>query len=158
LADSDQLGLFVVARLAVRHGIKVALHRSAYGGVAAVVLLPPRLIVHDDDPAVLAGVAGTPPALGDPVPAISRQPWQAADGMDGPWPDSTGAHPGLPRRQPQASLADRLRDGGPAREAAPVGGSPEVRSPERARALIASFQQGWRTGQADDSRDSDRRD
>jgi len=138
--------------------IKVALHGSAYGGVAAVVLLPPRLIVQDDDPAVLAGVAGRLAAHGDPVPAISRQPWEAADGRDGPWPESTGAHSGLPRREPQASLANRLRDGLPAREEAPADGSHEVRSPERARALSASFQQGWRTARADDSRDSDRRD
>ncbi|MEU8342182.1 nitrate- and nitrite sensing domain-containing protein [Spirillospora sp. NPDC048832] len=45
LVDTDQLGLFVVARLAARHGIAVTLQRSPYGGVTAVVLLPHDLVV-----------------------------------------------------------------------------------------------------------------
>ncbi|MEU7897765.1 nitrate- and nitrite sensing domain-containing protein [Nonomuraea sp. NPDC049152] len=44
LADSDRLGLFVVGRLAVRHGIKVTLQRSAYGGTTAIVLIPISLM------------------------------------------------------------------------------------------------------------------
>ncbi|MVZ99896.1 HAMP domain-containing protein [Actinomadura sp. LD22] len=50
LADSDRLGLFIVARLAQRHGIKVVLQPSAYGGVTAVVLLPPALLTSSDSP------------------------------------------------------------------------------------------------------------
>jgi signal transduction histidine kinase len=44
LFDSDRLGLFVVSRLARRHGIRVALRHSAYGGMAAVVLLPTEVL------------------------------------------------------------------------------------------------------------------
>ena len=40
LADSDQLGLFVVSRLAARHSVKISLRVSGYGGTSAVVLLP----------------------------------------------------------------------------------------------------------------------
>ena len=40
LFDSDRLGLFVVSRLSARHGIKVHLRTSPYGGTTAVVLLP----------------------------------------------------------------------------------------------------------------------
>jgi signal transduction histidine kinase len=40
LADTDQLGLFVTARLAARHGIKVALRQSPFGGTSAIVMLP----------------------------------------------------------------------------------------------------------------------
>ena len=40
LADSDRLGLFVVARLAERHGIQVLLRRSPFGGTTAIVLMP----------------------------------------------------------------------------------------------------------------------
>ncbi|MEW2355426.1 nitrate- and nitrite sensing domain-containing protein [Spirillospora sp. NPDC029432] len=50
LADSDRLGLFVVGRLAARHGIKVALQPSLYGGVSAVVLVPRKLIVDVNQP------------------------------------------------------------------------------------------------------------
>ncbi len=45
LVDTDQLGLFVVARLAARHQISVTLQRSPYGGVTAIVLLPHELVV-----------------------------------------------------------------------------------------------------------------
>ncbi|MBC2900062.1 nitrate- and nitrite sensing domain-containing protein [Streptomyces cupreus] len=44
LFDSDRLGLFVVSRLAARHGIKVHLRTSPYGGTTAVVLLPTSLL------------------------------------------------------------------------------------------------------------------
>ncbi|QFQ95605.1 sensor histidine kinase [Streptomyces phaeolivaceus] len=44
LFDSDRLGLFVVSRLSARHGIKVHLRTSPYGGTTAVVLLPTALL------------------------------------------------------------------------------------------------------------------
>ncbi|MGI5192565.1 sensor histidine kinase [Streptomyces sp. CA-288835] len=44
LFDSDRLGLFVVSRLAARHGIKVHLRTSPFGGTTAVVLLPTALL------------------------------------------------------------------------------------------------------------------
>ncbi|MCO5967462.1 sensor histidine kinase [Actinoallomurus soli] len=47
LLDSDRLGLFIVARLADRHGIRVTLGSSPYGGVRAVVLVPPDLVAGD---------------------------------------------------------------------------------------------------------------
>ncbi|GAA4631904.1 nitrate- and nitrite sensing domain-containing protein [Actinoallomurus vinaceus] len=45
VADSDQLGLFVVGILASRHGIKVSLMPNPYGGLTAVALLPHGLVV-----------------------------------------------------------------------------------------------------------------
>ncbi|MFA1538527.1 nitrate- and nitrite sensing domain-containing protein [Actinomadura monticuli] len=48
LSDSAQLGLFVVGRLARRHGIKVTLRTSPYGGMTAIVLLPEGLVVPDE--------------------------------------------------------------------------------------------------------------
>ncbi|WP_326565635.1 nitrate- and nitrite sensing domain-containing protein [Amycolatopsis rhabdoformis] len=39
LSDEPRLGLFVVARLASRHGISVHLRESAYGGTRAIVLV-----------------------------------------------------------------------------------------------------------------------
>jgi signal transduction histidine kinase len=49
LADSDQLGLFVVSRLAARHGVKVSLRISGYGGTTAIVLLPRMLAVAEEE-------------------------------------------------------------------------------------------------------------
>ena len=63
LADSDQLGLFVVSRLAARHGIKISLRGSAYGGTAAIVLLPHRLVVAEEDAADLVGQDAAPAAI-----------------------------------------------------------------------------------------------
>ncbi|NVI91945.1 nitrate- and nitrite sensing domain-containing protein [Actinomadura sp. BRA 177] len=60
LVDTDQLGLFVVARLAARHQISVTLQRSPYGGVTAIVLLPHELVV----PAEHMAAGMLPPAAG----------------------------------------------------------------------------------------------
>ena len=43
-ANSARLGLFVVAQLGARHGVRVQLRSSPYGGVTAVALLPTDLI------------------------------------------------------------------------------------------------------------------
>ncbi|WP_089156106.1 sensor histidine kinase [Micromonospora sp. NBS 11-29] len=50
LADAARLGLFVVSRLTERHGVKVQLKESAYGGTTAVVLIPRELITAAADP------------------------------------------------------------------------------------------------------------
>ena len=49
LAHSEQLGLFVVSRLAARHAIKVSLRRSVYGGTTAVVLMPFGVVVRQEE-------------------------------------------------------------------------------------------------------------
>jgi len=47
LTSTARLGLYVVAKLAERHGIRVRLTESAYGGITAIVLLPGSLIVDE---------------------------------------------------------------------------------------------------------------
>lgn len=44
LSTEPRLGLFVVARLAARHGIAVTLRESAYGGTRAIVLVKSELL------------------------------------------------------------------------------------------------------------------
>jgi signal transduction histidine kinase len=51
LADSNQLGLFVAARLAAKHKIMITLRRSPYGGTTAIVLLPKAIMAISDQPA-----------------------------------------------------------------------------------------------------------
>ena len=63
LPGSGQLGMFVVGQLAARHGIKVSLRPSPYGGTTAIVLLPHAIIVPRDD--------GPGTAI-QPLPAASR--------------------------------------------------------------------------------------
>jgi signal transduction histidine kinase len=45
LANADQLGLFVVGKLAARHGVRVFLRPSPYGGTTAIVLMPNSMII-----------------------------------------------------------------------------------------------------------------
>jgi signal transduction histidine kinase len=59
-ANSARLGLFVVAQLAHRHGIRVSLRPSAFGGITAIALLPGELITAA--PGLAALPAGPSPA------------------------------------------------------------------------------------------------
>lgn len=163
LADSDQLGLFVVSRLAARQGIKVSLRASAYGGALAIVLLPPSLVVSEEETAFLTATAqgpkmATPAAV--PAGAAVRngqpplraghtgQPRRAQVAAASAAETGTG---GLPKRQPMASMAPQLRESRSGAPKGPLAG----RSPERARALLSSIRQGWQTGlsQGDDGQD-----
>jgi signal transduction histidine kinase len=69
LFDSARLGLFVVARLAQRHGAKVTLRRSPHGGTTAIVLIPGAIVtgIPDEEPSsvVVASLNGTHPAGSD---------------------------------------------------------------------------------------------
>jgi signal transduction histidine kinase len=69
-ALSRMLGLYVVARLAQRYGIKVQLRHSWYGGITALVLLPPTVVVRKAMPEQLE--APSRPTRGELVP--STQP------------------------------------------------------------------------------------
>ncbi|MFI6443927.1 nitrate- and nitrite sensing domain-containing protein [Kitasatospora sp. NPDC050543] len=66
LADTDRLGLFVVSRLARRHGIRVHLRPSPYGGTSAVVLIPRELLAEAPD---LLGEKPAGQAPARPAPA-----------------------------------------------------------------------------------------
>jgi methyl-accepting chemotaxis protein len=68
LAGAQRLGFYVVGRLAARHGVKVRLRRSWFGGVAALVLLPAALLGEPGAEMEPAGPAPTEPALTEPVP------------------------------------------------------------------------------------------
>jgi signal transduction histidine kinase len=57
LANADQLGLFVVGKLAARHGVRVFLRPSPYGGTTAIVLLPSSMIVAAGEAPITAGEA-----------------------------------------------------------------------------------------------------
>jgi hypothetical protein len=64
-ANTEQLGLFVVGQLARRHGIRVVLRPSAYGGTTAIALVPSVLIV-EDGPAAITSGSRIPAAAGAP--------------------------------------------------------------------------------------------
>ncbi|SCL69151.1 sensor histidine kinase [Micromonospora peucetia] len=79
LANASRLGLYVVSRLTERHGVRVQLKESAYGGTTAVVLIPAELVTaEDEDPSTSGGFpAGLPAGL--PVAGASGQTPPAAE-------------------------------------------------------------------------------
>jgi signal transduction histidine kinase len=81
-ANTEQLGLFVVAHLARRHGIGVMLRPSPYGGTTAVVLIPRQLVVDERPAALTSGDGGAGRGMG-------------ATAADGPAYRSTGASAGF---------------------------------------------------------------
>ncbi|GAA1199315.1 Signal transduction histidine kinase [Prauserella alba] len=95
-----RMGLYVVARLAQRHGIDVRLRENEdiEGGVVARVVVPRELLT--DAP---GGPAGMTPAMGGQhngsyagVPAAAELPMRRLDDADGvgePMPDATAAQP-----------------------------------------------------------------
>jgi signal transduction histidine kinase len=112
LANSEQLGLFVVARLAARHAITVTLRRSAYGGTTAILLLPFDMIVRAED----ADPAREPEASssrGD-RPMVDDADGLAAVNVTGPValtgePDSSPNGAGKPSLFEPGGLHPRLR-------------------------------------------------
>jgi HAMP domain-containing protein len=101
-ALAKMLGFFVVTQLASRHGIRVQLRHSWYGGITALVLLPRQLLVDvPDAPAAAADAAGrgADPDLdwiGSRVPMVHvplRRPQPPF--QPGPLPP-----PGAPRLEP----------------------------------------------------------
>ena len=72
LADDLRLGMFVIARLATRHGIAVTLRSSPYGGTTAIVLIPHDIVVREpgESPSTDAETAGSAGSggLGGPAP------------------------------------------------------------------------------------------
>ena len=71
-ANTEQLGLFVVGQLARRHGIRVMLRPSPYGGTTAVALIPLALIVEEGPAAITAG-GRAPAAAGVHRPRLPRR-------------------------------------------------------------------------------------
>jgi HAMP domain-containing protein len=66
LADASRLGHYVVAKLAQRHGIRVHLRVSPYGGVTAIVLVPREIMVEtpDEDPSITPAPPAVEPSSG----------------------------------------------------------------------------------------------
>ncbi|MEU6370778.1 nitrate- and nitrite sensing domain-containing protein [Streptomyces sp. NPDC046931] len=174
LFDSDRLGLFVVSRLASRHGIKVHLRTSPYGGTTAVVLLPTTLL-HG------GATVPSPPAADaeppeereyarmaankvhkEPVEQAVERPAPAQAGRKAPAgtppgvatlrlhrvSDDSGTSEDLPRRVRQASLAPQLRGQRPKEQTpgAPGARRDDERTPELVRDRMAAYRDGWARG------------
>ena len=65
LANADQLGLFVVGKLAARHSVRVFLRPSPYGGTTAIVLMPSSMITTEGESATIAPATEAEAAAGN---------------------------------------------------------------------------------------------
>src|SRR6202030_1052224 len=65
VAVSRRMGLFVVARLASRHGIRVRLRPASMGGLTALVWLPDEVITREAFPTTMGFRRSQPPANGN---------------------------------------------------------------------------------------------
>ncbi|MBA9004672.1 sensor histidine kinase [Thermomonospora cellulosilytica] len=108
-----RMGLFVVGRLAQRHGIRVELRPALSGGITAFVLLPAAVIARGEAP---AGIAPADPAADVPAASAAWTPTPVAAGVA---TDSTGPLPttgtGRPSRRDGFGTGPQpqLRDSGP---------------------------------------------
>lgn len=109
---SRRMGLFVVGRLASRHGIRVQMRESSTGGVSALVMLPAELVarapigVTSPEAAESAAAPAVEPAQ-DP-PTVPEQ--QSPPPLSGPLPAVSGS---LPLAPGEAAAAGGVRDSGP---------------------------------------------
>ncbi|MGA2830416.1 MAG: hypothetical protein ABSF03_30390, partial [Streptosporangiaceae bacterium] len=144
-------------------------------GAAAILLIPHEIVVAEEELAVAPAGYGGPPSIAGLPPEPGPGAYGAAPGMteppprpeagaygggsavprrrpapggNGAAPGSAGSLPALPRRERQASLAPQLRDAPPATAAGAEAEARAGRSAEQARSLMASVQQGWRSGRA----------
>ena len=161
LSNESRVGLFVVARLAGRHGIKISLRDSDYGGTRAIVLIPNSRVA-DGALETSPESTGYPPA---PMPVPPPMP--APVPVDIPsqipsQPQRNGfppAKPPLPRRERQTNLAPQLMtDNTPAAFSTEHPAEPHTidedesqRRSERMRRTMSAFQQGTRRGRGYDS-------
>ncbi|HEX6452632.1 MAG TPA: ATP-binding protein, partial [Trebonia sp.] len=160
VADSDQLGLFVVSRLAARHGIKVSLRPSSYGGTTAIVLLPQALVVTQEEAVYLASQEHGSGARRHTGPIdtggrgrMAAAVGAAADALTGRRRRDTGPVPAGPGSGSMPALGGPpslpFRSGRPAGTSFPgaVGGHPGATGGFPAAA--GSFAQGGQQGQDD---------
>ncbi|GAA0797193.1 sensor histidine kinase [Spirilliplanes yamanashiensis] len=171
-SDSARLGLFVVAQLGARHGVRVQLRSSPYGGVTAVALLPLALVTVGGGRTALtaAPTSASPASPASPAPAsvspASARPGDVIDlagvrvrpEIPGPRPpadDEPAAD--LPSRR-RTAPAEPNADGLPQRrrvEAAaapaepPAAGAAAPRTPDEVRSLMSGLQAGTRRGRLD---------
>jgi signal transduction histidine kinase len=115
LANADQLGLFVVGKLAARHSVRVFLRPSPYGGTTAIVMMPASLMTPGTEAPKAAGkpAAPAPPDMRLLLTGRARRPEPTAA------PGRIRSGPIRPGTGPAAAASGRLAAvNGP-------GGSPE---------------------------------
>jgi signal transduction histidine kinase len=170
LSSKIRLGLYVVGKLSERHGIRVQLRTSPYGGTTAIVLIPTALIVSDstepvspeatttNDGAAANGAGGAAaPANGKLEPQLAVAMAPAANGAAPQTATLTtppvagkpvaqeprsGSILGLPQRARRRPHAAAATTARPADQADGGAPQPGTPQPEEMRRVMRSFQSG----------------
>ncbi|GAB3450794.1 hypothetical protein GCM10027570_26150 [Streptomonospora sediminis] len=101
---SRRMGLFVVSRLAARHGIRVRLDEAHNGGVTAIAIFPPDLLITPvEQPPALEAPAqpGAPDTYAEATAAFAANPAPPEPSIWGERREP--AQPQLPKRDPGTS-------------------------------------------------------
>jgi signal transduction histidine kinase len=115
LLRDGRIGLYVVAALARRHGVRVRLQNNIYGGTQAVVVLPNSLLDLADRALPAAGQAS---AVGDPGPRLALVPSGGGqEAAAGAWPEQQAQQPAQP--QPAQYQSAQYQQPQPAQQAPP---------------------------------------
>lgn len=148
LGDPPALGFAAIGRLVADHGFQVTVDQpSPYGGVRAVVSIPPHLLTEIDEEAEPQSALAPLPAAPPKAPHWATAPADASEPADtapAPAPAPAPAADdgsGLPQRRRRVRTAPT-----------PVSGpAPEARTPDPDKALEtwSQFQLGIATGNAD---------
>jgi signal transduction histidine kinase len=147
-SDSPLLGLYVVGRLAVRHGISVVLEPSAGVGITATVTLPADVVV---DPTPSGGVPEVPAAVDEPPTTEHRVVSPATDPVPTPHvPRPRDPHPAMALVGAPAAESRHVAAGSAPRALPALPELPEMPEP-RGRSWVvppdaASAPPGTRTG------------
>ncbi|MFC3897571.1 nitrate- and nitrite sensing domain-containing protein [Lentzea rhizosphaerae] len=168
----SRLGLFVVARLAARRGIKVELRDSPYGGTVALCVLPPNIVAPHNTAGDITETTQMPvrsfrdqhhaaehpsfplkvtpefqAALNATAPPAVSEADASVDEPTPAAPPTDGKAP-LPRRKKRQNLAPQLMQSAEEpSHAEPITGE---RTAERTRDGLAAFQRGTRDARLTD--------
>ncbi|MDY0812889.1 nitrate- and nitrite sensing domain-containing protein, partial [Kitasatospora purpeofusca] len=125
---SRRMGLFVVGRLSLRHGIRIQLRPSDSGGTTALVMLPVDVTNSADRRGAGRPGGGQPPKQQRGVAPTPRQQRQMPAGQGGRAGDraALGQAPagGAPQGRPQLGQGGPGPSGGQGAPGAPAGGLP----------------------------------
>ncbi|WP_017539847.1 sensor histidine kinase [Nocardiopsis halophila] len=145
LLRDGRIGLFVVATLARKHGARVQLQPSVYGGALAVVVLPSALLgtaderprrraapTAEQEPAAVQNPAPAPNISAErPAPAVAQAPPQAPVPPQTPAPPRDASPGPMPSAQ-SAVVTSAFERAGAARPAPPPPPAPRPAATEGA--------------------------
>ncbi len=129
VAPTRVLGLFVVGRVARRHGLAVRLESSTSRGITAFVRIPARLLTPASAPSGPGGLGIVPPMAAAAIESAAR----------------SGPFPWLATRDGLAAIAAAPVSAAPV-TGAPVSGAPNgvrTRDPEREREALNAYLSGF---------------